>query len=155
MLLNRRDSRDSGGVPPGYRELTKKESAMRQRAANSGEHTLGRVVSATIFWGALALGALGALAPCAPASAQIGVAVDIGVPPPPPRYEPVPVVPVGYVWAPGYWEWVHGTHVWRRGHLVEARPGYRWAPDHWEERGGQHHFEPGRLERDPDYHGRR
>ena len=40
-------------------------------------------------------------------------------------------------------------------HLVEARPGYRWAPDHWEERGGQHHFEPGRLERDPDYHGRR
>jgi len=87
-----------------------------------------------------------------PAQAQIGVGIDIGVPPPPPRYEVVPVIPTGYIWVPGYWEWFHGTHVWRRGHLAEGRAGYRWAPDHWESRGDMHHYEPGRWERDPGYH---
>jgi hypothetical protein len=113
---------------------------------------LAKVSSGAALAVALAVGAVGF---STPALAQVGVSVDIGVPPPPPRYEAVPVVPAGYVWAPGYWEWFHGTHVWRRGHLVEERRGYAWAPDHWEARGSVHHFEPGHWERDPNYHGRR
>ncbi len=81
------------------------------------------------------------------AIAQVGVSVNIGAPPPP-RYEVVPTVTAGYVWAPGYWNLEHGTWVWRRGHLVEARPGYRWAPDRWE--GGRYY--EGHLERDPNWH---
>lgn len=112
---------------------------------------LQQAVSTAVVATIVALGGVGF---SAPAAAQVGVSIDIGVPPPPPRYEAVPVVPPGYVWAPGYWEWVHGTHVWRRGYLLAARPGYRWAPDHWEARGGQHHYEPGRWEPEPGYHRR-
>jgi hypothetical protein len=94
-----------------------------------------------------ALSGLAAGTICTPASAQIGVAIDIGVPPPPVRYEPVPVLQPGYVWSPGYWEWVHGQHVWRRGYMIAARPGYAWVGPHWEQHGQYHHFEPGRWDR--------
>jgi hypothetical protein len=86
------------------------------------------------------------------ASAQVSINIDIGVPPPPPRVEEVPAVPVGYVWAPGYWEWFHGHHVWRRGHLVAGRPGYVWVADRWEPHGQTHHFVPGHWESDPGYY---
>jgi hypothetical protein len=112
----------------------------------------GRVLAPALVSVALAVGAVGFTET---ASAQVGVSVDIGVPPPPPRYEVVPAVPVGYIWAPGYWEWFHGTHVWRRGHMIEGRPGYRWSAERWEFRDGHHHFEPGRWENDPDFHGHR
>ena len=65
-----------------------------------------------------------------PALAQ--VSVNINVAPPPPRYEAVPVVPSGYVWAPGYWAWNGNRYDWVRGHRIAQRDGYRWVPDHWE-----------------------
>jgi hypothetical protein len=40
------------------------------------------------------------------ATAQIGFGVTIA--PPAPRYEPVPPPRAGWVWAPGYWNWVNG-----------------------------------------------
>ncbi len=88
-----------------------------------------------------------------PAFSQVSIGVEVGVPPPAPRVEVVPVAPSGYVWAPGFWEFFHGQYVWRRGHFVEGRPGYRWVPENWERRGEVHHFNAGHWDRDPNYHG--
>ncbi len=41
----------------------------------------------------------------APTIASAGIVVDIDVAPPPVRVETVPEPRVGYVWAPGFWEW--------------------------------------------------
>jgi hypothetical protein len=87
-----------------------------------------------------------------PATAGLNVNIDIGVPPPPVRYEEVPAAPVGYVWAPGYWEYFQNQYVWRRGHFVEGRPGYKWVPENWEHRDGGHHFNEGHWDRDAYYH---
>ncbi len=87
-----------------------------------------------------------------PAFAGIDVEIGIGLPPPP-RVEVVPVVPEGYVWAPGYWQFFQGQYVWRRGHFMEGRPGYRWVPENWERHDGYHHFNEGHWDRDNEYRG--
>ena len=89
---------------------------------------------------------LGALA--APALAQIGISIDIGEAPPPPRYEVIEEVRPGYVLIPGYWFWDGHKHRWVEHRWEQARPGHHWVPDRWERRGEYHHFEPGRWERD-------
>ena len=66
-----------------------------------------------------------------PAAAQVELNVSIGVPPPAPVYEVVPVPRVGYVWAPGYYRWDGGRHVWIAGRWMEERRGYHWVPDRW------------------------
>jgi hypothetical protein len=65
------------------------------------------------------------------AMAQIGVNITIGTPPPAPRYERVPPPRVGYVWAPGYWNWDGGRHVWAGGHWERARSGYQYSRPEW------------------------
>jgi hypothetical protein len=72
-----------------------------------------------------------ALAPAAvtPAAAQ-SLGIYIGTPPPV-RYQYVPPVPAGYVWAPGYWRWDRGRQVWIDGRWMKPRHGHRWAPGHW------------------------
>ncbi|HYC34974.1 MAG TPA: YXWGXW repeat-containing protein [Usitatibacter sp.] len=92
---------------------------------------------------ALALSSI-ALVPV-PASAEIGVYLDIA--PPAPRHEVIPAHRPGYVWQPGYWDWRAGRHVWVRGHWVRERPGYFWHPSRWENRGGRWYFEQGRWDR--------
>ena len=74
----------------------------------------------------------------APASAGIGISVDIGPPParvvveaPPPRS--------GYVWVPGYWDYDGGSYVWVDGHFEAERRGYRWRERRWVER--DHHWQ--------------
>lgn len=73
----------------------------------------------------------------APAQGQISIM--IGTPPPPIRYEAVPVMPEpGYVWTPGYWAPVQGQYVWYSGRW--ARPPYygaAWRSPRWvhEDRG--------------------
>ncbi|GGA03444.1 OmpA family protein [Dyella caseinilytica] len=59
------------------------------------------------------------LAPVA-ASAQV-----ILVPPPGPRYEPIPPPRHGMAWHPGYWRWWHGAYVWAPGVWVPVvvQPG--------------------------------
>ncbi len=59
-----------------------------------------------------------------PVIASAGVFVDIDVAPPAPQVEVVPEPRVGYVWAPGYWEWRGGHHVWVGGHWIGERRGY-------------------------------
>ncbi|WP_211461387.1 YXWGXW repeat-containing protein [Collimonas silvisoli] len=80
------------------------------------------------------------------AMAQIGVSITIGTPPPPPRYEVVPPPRVGYIWAPGYWNWDGNRHVWAGGHWERARSGYLYDRPEWRQgsngwelrRGGWH-----------------
>jgi hypothetical protein len=68
--------------------------------------------------------------------AEVGVV--IGVPPPPPKVEVVPVAPVvGYMWRPGYWRWAEGRYVWIPGaYVVPPRPSAVWIPGHWTPGGG-------------------
>ncbi|WP_211452287.1 YXWGXW repeat-containing protein [Collimonas antrihumi] len=69
------------------------------------------------------------------AMAQIGVNITIGTPPPPPRYEVVPAPRVGYIWAPGYWNWDGRRHVWAGGHWEMARNGYLYDRPEWRQGG--------------------
>jgi len=78
--------------------------------------------------------------------AQVRFSINVG--PPEPMYEPVPVMPQGYVWAPGYWAWNHDQHIWIRGRSVMQRTGYRWEPDRWEQRGNTYFRQPGSWARD-------
>jgi hypothetical protein len=73
--------------------------------------------------------------------------------PPEPRAEHVPPPRRGYEWAPGYWDWRHGRHVWVSGHWVRARHGHHWEGDRWVERNGHWERMPGhwaRGDRDGD-----
>jgi hypothetical protein len=69
------------------------------------------------------------------------------VAPPPVRVETVPGPRVGYVWAPGYWQWRHHAHVWVPGRYMHERRGYHWVEPRWEQRGPHWHNEPGHWER--------
>ncbi len=61
----------------------------------------------------------------------------INVAPPPARYEVVPAPRMGFVWAPGYWEWRHGKHYWVKGRHLRHRPGYVYEPARWIEHDGR------------------
>ena len=52
-------------------------------------------------------------------------AVEIEVAPPPDRVERVPAPRQGYIWAPGYYRWDHGHHVWTGGRWMRERQGCR------------------------------
>ncbi|MFD1554879.1 YXWGXW repeat-containing protein [Paraburkholderia silviterrae] len=87
--------------------------------------------------GAAVLAALGA-------SAVFAQAVVVApVPPPPVRFEPVPVARPGYVWDAGHWLWRAGAYAWVPGHWQVVRPGYRWMPGHWVARGATWCWMPG------------
>ena len=91
-----------------------------------------------------------------PAVAQVNLGVVIGVPPPPVVVEPPPPPRVGFAWAPGYWYWDGGRHLWYPGHWEPNRAGEifigaRWLPmpggwqffpGHWEHR-HHHDYEEG------------
>lgn len=82
----------------------------------------------------------------APASAAVGIDIQIA-PPPPPHAIVVPPPRPGFVWAPGYWRWDGHRHVWVDGHWLRARRGFHWVPEHWVRRHGRYHFVPGRWAR--------
>ncbi|WP_408014840.1 thrombospondin type 3 repeat-containing protein [Rugamonas rivuli] len=73
----------------------------------------------------------------------------VTVAPPPPRYEAVPGPRVGYIWAPGYWDWRGNRHEWIGGSWISARPGYVYAQPHWVQRDGRWLREEARWERGP------
>lgn len=96
---------------------------------------------------ALIAAALLAGAVSTPAFARVDVAVVIGVPPPAPIVEVVPVVRPGHVWVPGYWTWHRDRHLWLRGRWVVARPGYVWVPERWIQSGSRWQLQHGYWER--------
>jgi hypothetical protein len=72
-----------------------------------------------------------------------GVGIDITIAPPAPRVVEAPPPRAGFVWAPGYWRWDGGRHVWVDGHWMRERRGSHWQPEHWDERHGHYRFVPG------------
>ena len=99
------------------------------------------------------LQALVLAASCAAGTSFAQVNVNIGLAPPPPQYEVMPVMAPGYVWAPGYWTWHGDRHIWIRGRPILQRTGYRWEPDRWEHRGNGYYRHAGRWERDREFRG--
>lgn len=92
-----------------------------------------RILVAALAFGAIAV----------PVASDARVYVDIDVAPPPPRVEVVPAARVGYVWAPGYWNWNGHHHVWMGGRWMGERRGYHYAPNEWVQRNGHWHFNQG------------
>jgi hypothetical protein len=82
-----------------------------------------------------------------PVTSYAGVSVDIDVAPPAMRVETIPAPRVGFVWAPGYWNWAGGRHSWVDGHYIHERRGYHWAPDAWVQAGPHWHYQRGHWER--------
>lgn len=80
-----------------------------------------------------------------PAAAEVGLFVDIA--PPAPVYEPVPEPRVGFVWAPGYWDYRNGRHVWAKGHWEHERKGYAYAPSRWVQHEGRWNLEHAHWDR--------
>ena len=69
-----------------------------------------------------------------PGTAQVGVSVRIGAPPPP-RFERVPVAPGrGYFWRPGHWFWNGSAYAWSGGSYIRRPAGAVWIPGHWRQR---------------------
>jgi WXXGXW repeat (2 copies) len=96
-----------------------------------------RILIATLALGAIVV----------PVAGEAAVYVDINVAPPPPRVEVVPAPRVGYVWAPGYWNWNGHQHVWKSGYWVRERHGYHYAPNVWVQQNGHWHFVQGGWKR--------
>jgi len=78
-----------------------------------------------------------------PAAARSNVELFVDLAPPPVRYEVVPAPRVGWVWAPGFWEWRHGRHFWVAGHWIRERRGYVYRPAGWAYYGGHWGYRPG------------
>ena len=107
------------------------------------------------MWKRMILGLCAMVILSTPAFARVNVNIGIGTPPPPAQVEVVPEPRPGYVWAPGYWAWDGGRHVWREGHWIGARRGYHWVPDRWTEYQGpkssRWHYNAGHWEREYRY----
>lgn len=68
----------------------------------------------------------------------------VTVAPPLPQAEVMGVAPfAGAVWAPGYWNWVGGKHVWVAGRWEHPREGLYWEPHTWVHVGGGWHLREG------------
>jgi hypothetical protein len=80
-----------------------------------------------------------------PAAARVDFFVNVA--PPAPVYEVVPAPRPGWVWAPGYWEWRHGRHVWIAGHWIRERRGFVYVPGAWVMRDGHYYWHEPRWER--------
>ena len=83
------------------------------------------------------------LSAIASASVSARAVIDIDVAPPAPREEVVPAARVGFVWAPGYWNWNGHKHVWAKGHWEKERHGHHWVADRWEQHDGHWRHEAG------------
>jgi hypothetical protein len=70
------------------------------------------------------------------------------VAPPTPSVEVIGVPPSpGYVWFPGYWNWVGGRYEWVAGSWHAPRPGYHWVGHVWVRQGDGWRMRPGHWER--------
>jgi hypothetical protein len=104
-----------------------------------------KIAFTTLAAVALSLPALTVPAVMTPAAAQLNI--SIGTPPPAPVYEVTPAPRAGYVWAPGFWRWEGGRHVWAKGHWMPERRGYAWVPDRWEHEGNGWRHQEGHWNR--------
>jgi len=102
------------------------------------------------------LWALAVAAPLASLSlpSMAGVDLIVKIAPPAPRVEVVPPPRVGFVWAPGYWNWNGRSHVWVAGTWVPERRGYVYVRPTWVQHNGEWHLTRGNWARgDADHDG--
>jgi len=85
-----------------------------------------------------------------PAAADMSVHLGIGTPPPPVPAEVTPPARAGYVWAPGYYAYRGGQHVWMPGEWKAMRAGYAWVPDRWDSNGDRWVYTRGHWQRQRD-----
>ena len=77
--------------------------------------------------------------PPSASAARLDIGIRVNAPPPPIRHEVVVARPgPGYIWVPGYWDWVpaRGSYAWVGGRW--AHPPYRhavWVGPRWVNRG--------------------
>ena len=83
--------------------------------------------------------------------AAAGVDFYVNIAPPAPLVEVVPAPRVGYVWAPGYWDYRGHRYVWYRGHWERERHGYYYHPTHWYEHDGRWYRYSHRWAAQPDH----
>jgi len=83
--------------------------------------------------------------PVSPASAQIGISVNIDVAPPElPVYEQPPLPAEGWLWQPGFWAYGDEGYYWVPGTWVQPpRPGVLWTPGYWGFNNGAYVFNEG------------
>lgn len=67
--------------------------------------------------------------------------------PPAAMKEDQPVLLLGEVWAPGYYQPVAGTWLWHQGQIVQQKDGYRLLPASYRETDGKVYFTPPRWSR--------
>jgi len=99
----------------------------------------------TIGVAAVGLGILG--------MASVGQAArlefDIGVAPPPERYEVVPAPRDGFIYERGHYAWDGNNYVWRDGQFIRHREGHVYTPYLFERRGEKTwHFRSGHWDDD-------
>lgn len=95
----------------------------------------------------------------APLQASAGVNVNIVVPIAPPAVivEAAPPPRVGFIWAPGYWNWNGNAHIWIEGRWEQAREGHRYERAQWHRDGDQWRFHEGgwkQIKQDKKYNKR-
>ena len=81
----------------------------------------------------------------ATSSAQVAVAISVGVAPPAlPVYAQPPCPTEGYLWTPGYWGWRAEGYYWVPGVWVAPpRVGVFWTPGYWGFAGGLYGWHAG------------
>jgi hypothetical protein len=85
------------------------------------------------------------VAPVTPASAQIGISVNVTVEPPAlPVYELPPLPAEGWLWTPGFWAYGDEGYYWVPGTWVQPpQPGLLWTPGYWGFNNGAYVFNEG------------
>lgn len=81
----------------------------------------------------------------APVQASAGVNVNIIVPIAPPAIivEAAPSPRIGFIWAPGFWNWNGHKHFWIEGHWEQVRDGHRYERPEWRRDGDKWRFQEG------------
>ncbi len=103
----------------------------------------------TVRWALLNLVVAASLADCVIVPDQRHYADGVVlVAPPPPREEVAGAPPSeGFVWLPGYWNWVGDRHEWVAGRWAAPRPGRHWVAHRWVRQGDGWRLHPGHWER--------
>ncbi|HXN15923.1 MAG TPA: YXWGXW repeat-containing protein [Usitatibacter sp.] len=79
--------------------------------------------------------------------------VEVAAPPPAAVVEVTPVVPEGYVWTPGYWDYRDNSYAWVNGRSEPLRPGYHYVTPRWEENDGRWRIYQGQWVKNDEEHG--
>jgi len=130
--------------PPLGATLGNQPDAMHRTPHLQGHFSMRPLRTALFLATALAAAPL-TFIPVSPASAQIGIGVNITIAPPElPVYEQPPLPAEGWLWQPGFWAYGDEGYYWVPGTWVEPpQPGVLWTPGYWGFVGGYYGWHGG------------